>query len=128
MKKGNNRKLLLFFALFIPLMFSLFSSCRRNKDCTVTITVQDGSTGGPVAGASVRVGPSKTNANGTLQIQDQTATTDGSGIVTFTFKLPAILEADVTPPSPYTCALPSACSGLVKLEEGKSVNKTLKIF
>ena len=61
--------------------------------------------------------------NGNLTIQDQTGTTDGSGSVSFTFKLPAILQADVTSPAPFGNA-----TKLVKLEEGKKVSSTIKVY
>ena len=102
-----------------------FSACKRNKDCKATITIVDATTGAPVLGAVVTMAPSQAAAQGNLSIQTQTATTDGSGSVTFTFKLPAILQANTSPPSPYTACV--NCPRLVQLEEGKSVSATLKV-
>lgn len=111
------------FLCFALLLAFVFSSCRRNKDCDVVINIQDGVSNSPVSGAIVSVHP-KSTTGGTLQTQTQTSTTDAGGTVTFTFELPAILEVDVAPPSPYTA--PS--STLIKLEEGRSVNKTIKVY
>lgn len=64
--------------------------------------------------------PPPSSAN--LSIQDQTSTTDGSGSVSFTFKLPAILQADV---NGHNKGMGGA---LVKLEAGKQVSKTIKVY
>ena len=63
-------------------------------------------------------------SSGNLKIQDQTSTTDASGVARFTFKLPAILSADVNPPAP----LNPTVNKLVKLEEGKSVSVAIKVY
>jgi len=102
-----------------------FSACKKNKDCKATITVTDATTGIPVLGAVVTMGPSQTAPQGNLSIQTQTGTTDGSGSVSFTFKLPAILQATVAPPAPYTACV--SCPALVQLEESKTVTKTIKV-
>lgn len=123
--KRNNTLRFFTFTLIFPLVFVSFSSCHRNKDCDLVLTVLDGTTNGPVVGATVHLYPNQTSTtNSTLQIQDQTSTTDAAGVATFTFKLPAILSADITPPSPYT-APPTT---LVKLEEGRSVSKSIKCY
>jgi hypothetical protein len=125
MKKNNTLKSFLSFSIIIPLVFISFSSCHRNKDCDLVLNIEDGTSGGPVVGALVEIGPNQTSTtNGTLQIQVQSSTTNASGIATFTFKLPAILSATVTPPSPLTAPLPT----LVKLEEGRSVTKAIKCY
>ena len=124
--KNNYHKLFLAFTLLFAVSIIFFSSsCQKNKDCKATVTILD-ATSTPVSGATVTVGPSKTAPQGNLSIQTQSGVTDGSGSVTFTFKLPAILDAVVTPPSTHTCGT-SGCTGLVKLEEGKSVTKTINI-
>lgn len=102
----------------------MFSSCRRNKNCDLIVTVTDGNTSGPVVGATVHIYPNQTNTSGNLKIQDQTSTTDASGVARFTFKLPAILSADVNPPAP----LNPTVNKLVKLEEGKSVSVAIKVY
>ena len=122
MKRNTTHNPLFSFALLFSVVFIFSSSCHRNKDCDLVLTILDAATNGPVVGATVHVYP-KASTGGNLQIQDQTSTTDGAGVATFTFKLPAILEADVTPPAPYTAPAPT----LVKLEEGRSVSKAIKI-
>lgn len=124
MKRINTHNPLVSFALLFAVVFIFSSSCRRNKDCDLVLTVVDGSTNGPVVGAQVDIAPNQTGANGTLQIQVQSSTTDAAGVATFTFKLPAILSATVTPPSPYLVPAPT----LVKLEEGRSVSKSIKVY
>lgn len=125
MKRNSTRISFFSFTLLFVLVFVFSSSCHRNKDCDLVLTVLDGTNNGPVVGATVDIGPNQTSAtNGTLQIQVQSGTTDGSGVATFTFKLPAILSATVTPPSPYTAPAPT----LIKLEEGRSVSKSIKVY
>lgn len=124
MKRNTTLSPLFSFSLLFALVFIFSSSCRRNKDCDLVLTIQDGVTNGPVVGATVSIAPNQTGATGTLQIQVQSTTTDGAGVATFTFKLPAILSATVTPPSPYLAPAPT----LVKLEEGRSVSKSIKVY
>ena len=124
MKRFSNQSPLFSFALLFALVFIFTSSCRRNKDCDLVLTIQDGVTNGPVVGATVDIAPNQTGPNGTLQIQVQSTTTDAAGVATFTFKLPAILSATVTPPAPYVIPAPT----LVKLEEGRSVSKAIKVY
>lgn len=123
MKRIITQSPLFSFAFLFAIVFIFSSSCRRNKDCDLVLTIVDAVTSGPVVGATVHVYP-KASTGGNLQIQDQTTTTDGAGVATFTFKLPAILEASVTPPSPYVAPAPT----LVKLEEGRSVSKAIKVY
>lgn len=110
-----------FLVLFL-ITFVVISSCRRNKDCELIVSVID-SSNAPVAGATVHVYPNQASTSGNLTIQDQTGITDASGYASFIFKLPAILRADVSPPAPY-----GSTYALVKLEEGKSVTKGIKVY
>ena len=113
------------FTVFLSAFMLAFSfSCQRNKECDVVINVVDGNTSAPVFGATVRMYP-PSGTGGNLNIQDQTGVTDGAGSVSFTFKLPAILQATVTPAATSTV---SAGGALVKLEEGKQVSKTIKLY
>ena len=79
--------------LVLPAVMFYFSACHKNKDCKATITVTTAA-GLPIIGASVIIAP-PTGGNLTSSAanygsqQTQTGTTDGSGSVTFTFKLPA---------------------------------------
>lgn len=123
MQRNNTRSQLFSFALLFALIFIFSSSCRRNKDCDLVVALQDGNTGAPIGGATVWVHP-KTGTNGDLQMQDQTSSSDAAGNATFTFKLPAQLEITVTPGSPHTPPAPV----LVKVEEGRSVTKTIKVY
>jgi len=102
-------------------VFSTFSSCRKNKKCDLTVTVTSANNNIPVAGATVHVYPNQAHANGNLKDQDQTITTDGTGVARFTFKLPAILETNVT-------SAQGTATKIVQLEEGKSVNLAVKVF
>lgn len=120
-KKYHSYKLFFSFALFFALVSVITLSCRRNKDCDVVINVVNGTTNAPVVGAVVHMYPPPTNSN--LAIQKQSSTTDPAGIAKFTFTLPAILQTDVTPPTPL-----GPGSALVKLEEGKEVSKTIKVY
>ena len=108
-------------AFLLAFAFIFSSSCKRNKECDAVINVVDEASGAPVSGATVHIFPNQTSPQGSLSSQDQSGTTDGSGSVSFHFKVPAILQADV--------AAGSGKKGteLVKLEEGKQVTKTIKI-
>ncbi len=117
LRRNGSRNLVFASILLLGLVFTFSSSCRRNKDCDLVINVVD-IAGAPLGNAEVHVYPK----NGNLQIQDQTSVTGSDGVATFTFKLPAILQCDVTPD-------PSSGLGMtsnpVKLEEGKSVSKKI---
>lgn len=113
---------LLFLVLFSVALVT--PSCKRNKKCDVVINVINGNNNTPVYGATVHLHiPNTTTGN--LTQQEQKGTTDASGSASFTFKLPAILQVDVTP-------LPSSGlnpgTAMVKLEEGKQVSKDIKLF
>ncbi|MEK6616294.1 MAG: hypothetical protein AABZ32_09320 [Bacteroidota bacterium] len=126
MLTSRYHKFILIFAFLFAGVFFFSSSCKRNKDCDAVINVVDGNTNTPVFGATVHMYPPPSpNPNPTLDIQDQTEVTDAEGAVTFTFKLPAILQADITP---LTTSTLNSGGALVKLEEGKQVSKTIKIY
>ena len=120
MTKKSVYKLFSAFAFFLAFALVFSSSCKRNKECDAVINVVDDSTGAPISGATVHMYPPPTSAN--LTIQDQTNATDASGSVSFHFKLPAILQADVK------AGVRGNGSALVKLEEGKQVSKTIKCY
>ena|ERR1035437_3553074 len=118
---------ILIFAVGIITFFSFVfstSSCKKNKDCKATITVVD-STGKSVIGAKVTMAPPQASPQGNLAIQTQTGVTDGSGSASFTFTLPAILQASVVPPIPPYSSGPF--TGLVQLEEGQTATKTIQV-
>lgn len=121
--KKHSYKLVFSFILLFAMASVLAPSCRRNKDCDVTITVINGNTNLAVVGATVNMYPTPQGAN--LDIQKQSTTTDPAGIAKFTFTLPAILETKVTPPTSTGLGTATA---LVRLEEGKEVSKTIKVY
>ena len=124
MLKGKFHKILLPLFFIVAFAFIFSSSCKKNKDCDAVITVLNGTTGARIYGATVHMYPPPSQ-NPTLDMQNQTGITDAAGTVSFTFKLPAILQADGTAPSSYNLKVGGA---LVKLEEGKSVSKTIKLY
>ena len=113
---------------FIVLMLSLnyfFISCDKNTDCKATVKCVDGN-GDAVANAAVKLFANVKTAQNTTVIADLKANgvTDGGGSVSFVFKLPAIydIKASLTlGTKTYTGA------SIIKLEEGKSVSKTVTL-
>lgn len=99
----------------------LTSSCDKKTDCDATITVLD-PTGLPVQNANVKLYANvKTGAGSTVEADLKAeGVTDGSGVVKFTFKLPAILDITATSGS-------LVGQGLIKLEEGKNSDKTVNL-
>ena len=123
MKRSHIGKAVFLFSSLFAIVLFFSSSCKRNEDCDLIITLESDSTGGPVVGATIVVQPDPTSG-GNLKIQTQTSSSDGSGVARFTFKLPAMLQVVVTPPLPYAAPNPP----LVKLEAGRSVSKLIKIY
>jgi hypothetical protein len=133
MQKRTHYLLSIAVGIFVlPAVMFYFSACHKNKDCKATITVTNATNGLPVVGASVMIAPppptgtlSSSAANFGSQ-QTQTGTTDGSGSITFTFKLPAILQATiVTLPVPYVSCV--NCPALVQLQESSTVTKSVTV-
>lgn len=125
--KNNYYKLFSALTLLIAVGVVFSSSCKKNKDCKATITVLH-SSGLPYVSATVTMSPTQpTGPQGqtNLATQIQTGVTDGSGSVSFTFKLPAILNASVADTS-ASASFPIV-TGLVKLEESKTVEKKLTV-
>ena len=102
--------------IMITLAFPV--SCKKETTCYANITVLDASTQAPVVGATVKLDCSTCPTNSTLQT-DQT-TTDASGRAAFTFKYEAVLDIHVTLGS-------RTATGVVKLEAGKTVEKTVSL-
>ncbi len=112
----------IFSALVIGIFTIVFgTSCEKKTDCKLTVKVAD-SAGMGIAGAAVKVYANVKTATGSTVEADLRAdgVTDGSGNAAFTFKLPAILDVKAT-------AKGKTGVGIVKLEEGKSVDKTVTI-
>lgn len=122
------KPLALIFAGFLIASFALTStSCQKNTDCKASVKVID-SLGIPVNNATVNLFATiKTSSGGTVTADVKaTAVTDGGGEVKFTFKLPAIYDIRAT----LITAAPSRTfvgTGIIKLEEGKGVEKTVTL-
>jgi hypothetical protein len=119
---SNSIKASVALLFFLSLVF-ISPSCKRNKECRAVVTVMDGAKNIPVYGATVHLHiPNTTTGN--LSEQNQKEVTDASGIASFTFKLPALLQVDVTP---LASSGVKAGSGQIKLEEGKKVSTTITL-
>jgi hypothetical protein len=112
-------------ALLVVTAF-LGTSCNKDKTCHGTVTVVD-TAGHPVAGAAVHldspppVPPNGHTAGGDLKID---GVTDGSGIVNFELKLPAIMDITAT----STTLLGMTGKGILRLDEpSKSASVTVTI-
>lgn len=105
--------------------FLMITSCKKKTDCVANIVCND-STGVGVSGAQVFLFANvKTPQQGTVTADIRaTGITDGSGRVSFTFKLPAIFNVTASK------AVGSATldgAQIIKLEEGKTVEKIVVI-
>jgi len=108
--------------LIAALALILVSACQKKTDCTASVTVND-ENGLPIQGADVRLFANvKTEQNhGTVTADlKANAVTDETGRVFFTFKNPAIYDIKVI-------AQYDTLHGIIKLEEGQHVTKTLAI-
>ena len=103
----------------ITLVFN--SSCQKNTDCKLTILTKD-SIGNALSGATVKLYANvKTSTGATVEADlKATGVSDGGGSSTYTFKLPAILDVKVVLGSKTGIEI-------VKLEEGKKVDKTITV-
>lgn len=117
---------------FIALMLAfnwVFISCDKNTDCKATIQCVDDN-GSAISGAAVQLYANVKTSNGGTVVADLKANgvTDGSGNVSFLFKLPAIYDIVATKTavssstaSPGTMTLVG--NSIIKLEEGETVEK-----
>lgn len=100
-------------------------SCAKDTDCRATIRCLKDSSQAPVSNAAVMLyAVVKTQTSTVTYTADLKAngTTDASGEVKFTFKLPAIYDIRAT----YTEASRTYTgASIIKLEEGKNVEKTV---
>lgn len=92
--------------------------CLRETDCTAVITVVYATTGQPVVGATVKLDCNSCQQTGTLQ--EDTQITDGSGKTNHVFRYPAVLDVTITSPA-------GGATGVIKLEEGETVEKSFQI-
>jgi hypothetical protein len=104
------------FAL-MTLVFS--SSCEKKTDCKLIIKTQK-ENGSIVSGANIKLYANVKTSSGSIVEADLKAegVSDASGSVSFTFKLPAILDVKAV-----SDTLEGV--GVIKLEEGKTVDKTV---
>ncbi|HEY6161259.1 MAG TPA: hypothetical protein VI112_08550 [Bacteroidia bacterium] len=93
-------------------------SCKKETTCYANITVVDATSGLAVSGATVKLDCSTCPTTSTLQT-DQT-TTDASGRASFTFKYEAVLDIHVNLQT-------RSATGVIKLEAGKTVEKTVSL-
>lgn len=111
--------------LLSGLVFNL-SSCQKDTDCKASIRCID-STGASVGNVNVFLYALVKSADGkTTYTGDVTATgnTDNNGEVKFTFKLPAIYDIKATL---ATDTRTYSGVSIIKLEEGKTIEKTVNM-
>ncbi len=112
--------------LLCLILVSLISpSCQKETDCVAVVKCQD-SLGNAVAAADVVLYAKVKNSAGVTYTADITATSpsDNAGEVHFTFKLPAIYDILATK-AVGTKTITGI--GIIKLEEGTSVEKTVTL-
>ncbi len=102
----------------------VYYSCNKNTTSKVNVKCVNYSTGGAVSSANVKLyAPVKTASGGTVTADVKAeGTTDGNGVVSFTFKLPAIFNIQAVKTSDSL-----AGTGIVTLEEGKTVESTVQM-
>ena len=109
--------------LMLPFLLAtlVISSCEKKTDCQVNITTVDAN-GNALGGVTVKLYANVKTSSGSTVEADLKAqgVSDGSGVSTYTFKLPAILDV-----SAVSGTLTG--QGIVKLEEGKKVEKTITV-
>jgi hypothetical protein len=111
--------------LLATLAFAL-PSCQKDTDCKAVVTCLD-SAGRPVNGANVFLyAPVKSADGKTTYTADITATgtSDADGRSEFTFRLPAIYDVKGTA---QLGGKNITGTGVVKLEEGQTVEKTITL-
>ena len=124
-----------FYAILLILPFAaiLFqmNSCNPPKPSKCVITVMDSAGRKPLSGVKVHLYANTTyNGNTTVADLKADATTDGSGKCNFSFKNPCVMDVLATV---STCTVNGTnhvyCngSGIVKCEEGKTAEKTVRI-
>ncbi len=114
------KTILLSFGL-LGLMLMINTSCAKKTDCMASVICKDAS-GVPVRNAHIElVAYTKTPGQGTITADIRaTGITDDNGKVSFTFKLPAIFDIKASQGN-------LTGVGIIKLEEGKGVEKAVTI-
>lgn len=106
------------FVCFCFLLAAAISTpaCKKDKNCRGKVTVLDTMGGAPVAGATVLLAAPSVHGQITY-----TGTTDGTGVVNFEIKLPAIFDIIATKSSfPHDTA-----KGILRLDEPGKSNEAL---
>lgn len=108
---------------FIFILTVFASSCQKETDCIAIVNCQD-SLGKAVGNANVYLYAKVKNSAGVTYTADITANspTDEAGEVRFTFKLPAIYDIQATR---IVGTKTITGIGIIKLEEGNTVEKTV---
>jgi hypothetical protein len=114
-------KLKLFIAALASgiIILSVGSSCQKKTDCKLIVITHD-SVGNVLPAATVKLFVNVKTSTGAVVRADLKAegVSDGSGSSTYTFKLPAILDVNAI-------SVARTGVGVVKLEEGKTVEKII---
>lgn len=110
----------------LGVLFLFNTSCKKNTDCVASIQCLD-SMGVGLADVNVLLYANvKTTTGGTITADlKANGLTDASGRVKFTFKLPAIYDIKATKNASSTNSVTGV--SIIKLEEGKTVDKTLTV-
>jgi hypothetical protein len=118
--------LLIISAFFLATFAFTSTSCDKKTDCNATVVVVDSA--GYVANAKVKLYATVKTTSATQYTADVKAEgiTDDAGTVKFTFKLPAIFDIAVTKTA-STGSYTYSGTGIIKLEEGKGVEKTVTV-
>lgn len=108
-------------SLLISVLCIAISSCEKKTDCKLIVKTVDAA-GNPIANATVKLYANIKTSSGANVEADLKAegVSDASGLSNYTFKLPAILDIKAT--SSGTVGV-----GIIKLEEAKTVEKTVTI-
>lgn len=116
-------KLRIFFGIAIlgVLIISALNSCQKKTDCKLVVKTVD-STGVALSNVEVKLYANVKTASGATVEADLKAqgVSDGTGISNYTFKLPAIIDIKAVLGN-------RSGVGIVKLEEGKTVEKTITV-
>lgn len=97
------------------------TSCEKNTDCKLTVKTLD-SVGLPLGNAKIKLYANVKTSSGATVEADLKAegVSDANGVSTYTFKLPAILDIKASVGT-------KTATSIVKLEEGKGVEKTVTV-
>jgi len=116
----TNSIILAFFSIAI---IFLFSTCKKDKDCKVVITVKyQGDTTKTVPDATVKLYSKHTSDN----FPTVNGVSDGSGQFTYTYKLEAILDVESTKDTDTMLSNPLLYgTGMVRLKPGQTAYKTI---